>query len=456
MQQRTEDWEAAVVAVLEEVRGFHHRGATAGRTTVSAGQPFALAVTGQMQDLILLDAAGEPTHPVILYSDTAAEPELADLLTARPDWAARLLLAPGPDAIPPKLLRLAHTVPEALREAERVLFSASGWLCFALTGRAVCDRLTASTTSAYFVRTRDWFPFGPAFDSLEFPMLTEPGGVGRVTAAAARRFGLPEGLPVVTALGDAGAATDGMVGGAPGSLYLHLGTTGWVAHIDPVPAEALPLPSETGRPGTHHRLAHPSGHLALARLPEAGEALERARRVHLGLAEPHSAEAHAAAEAALARALRAENAAADAGTGAAPDMNVSAAQHADPDRTRPVSPAPASDPGSDMGPDPASDPVPAPAEEHQPAASEGDRAYLAAVRSLAAEVRELLLRLGARPERLPATGGVVRSALVRRVLAEELGIPVELIPEAEAGLRSCARTAFDAFGLPHTIAPLVC
>ncbi|MDL1914635.1 carbohydrate kinase, partial [Anaerolineae bacterium CFX4] len=30
----------------------------------------AVNVTGQMQDLVMLDAAGAPVHPVILYSDT--------------------------------------------------------------------------------------------------------------------------------------------------------------------------------------------------------------------------------------------------------------------------------------------------------------------------------------------------------------------------------------------------
>ena len=50
------------------------------------------------------------------------------------------------------------------------------------------------------------------------------------------------------------------------------------------------------------RVAHPAGHLAIARLPEAGEALEHARRDLLGLTDPHSPAAHAIAEAALTRA----------------------------------------------------------------------------------------------------------------------------------------------------------
>ena len=53
------------------------------------------------------------------------------------------------------------------------------------------------------------------------------------------------------------------------------------------------------------------------------------------------------------------------------------------------------------------------------------------------------------------TGGVVRSPEVRRLLESTTGRPVDLVPDAEAGLRSCARVAFDALGMEHTIAPLV-
>ena len=67
-----------------------------------------------------------------------------------------------------------------------------------------------------------------------------------------------------------------MVGSAPGSTYLHLGTTGWVAHVDPTPAADLAVPRETGQAADHHRLAPPAGHHAIARQPQAGAARARA------------------------------------------------------------------------------------------------------------------------------------------------------------------------------------
>ncbi|SMY12025.1 FGGY family carbohydrate kinase [Brevibacterium jeotgali] len=375
------------------------------RSSGPAAQPLAaIALTGQMQDLILLDDHGDPTHPVVLYSDTRARRELTELLAANPSWAPGIAVAPHPDcdSVPPKLLHLARTEPQAVAASSTAHFSAAGWAAHALCGAHVCDRLTASTTSAYDPRTDEWLrlrtaegrPLVPAHLSL--PRRVDPGTVGHASAAAARTFGVPAGTPVVMALGDAGSATDGMVGSAAGSVYLHLGTTGWVAYVDPEPAEDLQRPADTGELVDRHRLAHPAGHLVIARLPEAGEALERARRTLPGTAAPHSPAAHDLAEAALAAAAD------DDGAGQA-----------------------------------------------------NARDYADAVASMASAVAGLLERLGVRPSRLPATGGVVRSPGVRRMLEDAVGVPLDLIPDAEAGLVSCARTAFDALGIRHSVLPLV-
>jgi xylulokinase len=400
--------------------------------------PAAVAITGQMKDLILLDADGRPTHPVVLYSDTQAHEELAALTAANPAWQPSIAVTPppGPDALPPKILRVARRSPDALAASRTMLLSAAGWLSHALMGVSVCDRLTASTTGLYDPRTDDWLallatdgaPLIPAH--LDLPQLVDPGIVGHVHAAAARNLGVPAGTPVVMALGDAGAATDGMVGSTPGSTYLHLGTTGWVAHVDPTPAADLPVPRETGETPDRHRVAHPAGHLAIARLPEAGEALERARRDLLGLTDPHSPDAHAIAEAALSRARTA-----------------AAAAH-----TWEDAPGDGEDVGSidDSG---SQDDTPADVPAGTSAAA--DRAYAEVVAGLARDAAALLDRLSARPSRLPVTGGVVRSSEVRRLLESTTGLPVDLVPDVEAGLRSCARVAFDALGTEHTIAPLV-
>lgn len=421
MHQRVADWHGAVREVIAQCLAAAQPSATQPRTSPS---PLAaIAATGQMQDLILLDAHGQPTHPVVLYSDTHASAERAELTAANPTWMPRVAVVPppGPDSLPPKILHATRHTPEAVAASATMLFSAAGWVAHSLAGVHVCDRLTASTTALFDPRTDDWIPLQSPEGSalapahIDLPRLVDPGVVGHVTGKAAHTFGVPAGTPVVMALGDAGSATDGTVGSAPGSVYLHLGTTGWVAFIDPTPAADLPLPDETGDVVDRHRLAHPAGHLAIARLPEAGEALEWARRHILGLADPHSHTAHAVAEAALTQA------------------------HADsPDRA---------------------------------AANVAAWASAEVVEGLAADVAALLDRLGPRPSRLPATGGVVRSPMVRQILEHAVGVPVDLTSvaeadptseaetdfasNAEAGLMSCARVAFDALDVEHRIVPLV-
>nr|WP_232483052.1 FGGY family carbohydrate kinase [Brevibacterium yomogidense] len=404
MHQQVEDWGRAVRDVIEQCLA-----ATAGMAPCSSDddavlaapsssppQLAAIAVTGQMQDLILLGEDSRPTHPVVLYSDTHAAAEHAALTVTNPTWLPQVAVTPppGPDSLPPKILHVTRHVPDAMAASATALFSAAGWVAHALTNVRVCDRLTASTTGFFDPRTDDWIPLrspeGTALvpAHLRLPRLVDPGVVGHVTAQAARTFDVPAGTPVVMALGDAGSATDGMVGSVPGSAYLHLGTTGWVAFIDPTLASDLPLPAETGEHPQHHRLVHPAGHLAIARLPAAGEALEHARRDLLELTDPHSPDAHAYAEAALTR------------------------------------------------------------------ADAAGLAYAEVVSHVADDVAALLDRLGARPSRLPATGGVVRSPMVRQILEQAVGVPVDLLSDAEAGLVSCARVAFDALGVEHAIAPL--
>lgn len=411
MHQHVDDWHGAVRNVIAQCLAATQTRGTQLRT--NSPPLAAIAVTGQMQDLILLDAHGQPTHPVVLYSDTQAGAECAELTAANPSWVPHVAITPppGPDSLPPKILRAARHAPDAVAASTTVLFSAAGWVTHSLTGVRVCDRLTASTTALFDPRADDWIPLqapdGTALvpAHIDLPHLLDPGVVGHVTDDAARTFAVPAGTPVVMALGDGGSATDGMVGSAPGSAYLHLGTTGWVAFVDPTPAADLPLPADTGRFAEHHRLAHPAGHLAIARLPEAGEALEHARQDLLQLTDPHSPEAHAHAEAALTRA--------SAATHSAAHPTAHAAEHA------------------------------------------AARAYAEVVKGLAADVSTLLERLGACPDRLPATGGVVRSPMVRRILEQEVGVPVDLISDAEAGLISCARVAFDALDMEHRILPLV-
>src|SRR5258708_19549584 len=64
MEQNAEDWWAAVSAAVHELNAY---------------EADAIALTGQMQDVILVDGQGAPVRPVILYSDSRARSEAEEI-----------------------------------------------------------------------------------------------------------------------------------------------------------------------------------------------------------------------------------------------------------------------------------------------------------------------------------------------------------------------------------------
>lgn len=201
----------------------------------------AVATTGQMQDLILVDADGLSPFPVILYSDRRAQLE-ADQIIERVS-AARLCALTGndqgADSLWAKLLWLERHQPGMLEQGRRLLFGAGDYLVYRLTGTAATDTTTASTTGLMDLQTRRWLPsdtFGIRDLSALLPQIV-PGGaqVGTVGDGAARALGLPAGIPVFLAPGDAGATTLGAGAGEIGQAYGYLGTSGWVGLSTPEP-----------------------------------------------------------------------------------------------------------------------------------------------------------------------------------------------------------------------------
>jgi xylulokinase len=263
VEQRVTDWWSALDAITREL-------------TASRGAPDAIALTGQMQNAILLDAQGQPVRPVILYSDTRAQPE-ADAVNAALG-AARLEQltgsAPGPAGLLAKLRWIATREPNALARTATILLGAADAAAFHWCGAQASDTTTASTTGLMALEARAWLD-----DSLfeaaglhairaKLPLLL-PGGAlaGHVSDAAATRSGLKPGTPIYLGPGDAGATTLGAGSGEPGSAYLYLGSSGWVAFTS-----ARRPAAETGV----FTLAHPrTAHfIAVAPLLTAGGNLD--------------------------------------------------------------------------------------------------------------------------------------------------------------------------------------
>lgn len=263
VEQRVGDWWTALDAITREL-------------TASRGAPDAIALTGQMQDVILLDEAGEPVRPVILYSDTRARAESEAVIAAL--GAARLEQltgsAPGPADLLAKLLWLSRHEPHALERAASILIGAADAAAFHWCGAAATDTTTASTTGLMALEARAWLDdallsaIGLQAARAKLPLLLAGGALaGHVSEQAAARSGLRAGTPVYLGPGDAGATTLGAGSGEPGPAYIYLGSSGWVGFTT-----GLRPAAETGV----FTLAHPrAAHfIAVAPLLTAGGNLD--------------------------------------------------------------------------------------------------------------------------------------------------------------------------------------
>lgn len=234
VEQDAGDWWRAAG---EAVRGLA-AGAGAERVDAARAGVRRVILTGQMQNLTLVDGDGRALRPTLLYGDVRARAEAHEVeeavggdrlvaLTANTQDAAGLLA---------KAAWLRRHEPVMLDRARRLFLGAADVLAFRLTGVAACDTTTASTTGLMAFDARRPLP-GEVFEALglgDLPRLLPrfvPGGaeVGRLLPEPAEAWGLPAGLPVHLGPGDAGATTVGAGSGEPGVASGYIGSSGWVA-----------------------------------------------------------------------------------------------------------------------------------------------------------------------------------------------------------------------------------
>ncbi len=201
-----------------------------------------IALTGQMQNVILIDAEGTPVNQVILYSDTRARAEAEGIVRRFGVEHLRSLTGNDQDAssLLAKLLWLKLHQPNQLASAKHLLFGAADFLAFKMTGVAAADTTTASTTGLMDIgerraldrETLDEIGIGETLPL--FPTMSSGGTqVGTLTEKAANELGLKTGIRVYLGPGDAGATTIGAGSGEAGRVYAYLGTSGWIAFTSP-------------------------------------------------------------------------------------------------------------------------------------------------------------------------------------------------------------------------------
>lgn len=221
--------------------------AAAALTSESGSAVERIVLTGQMQTLTLVDAGGRPLRPTLSYGDVRAQAEAAEVTKTLGEATLRGWTGNDTDAssLLAKAVWLARNERDVLERAHGVHLGAADHVAFRLSGEAVCDTTTASTTGLLDLSSGRALA-GDAFQALgvagfasRLPSFA-PGGaeVGRVREAEAAAWGVPAGTPVHVGPGDAGASTIGAGAGVRGAASLYLGTSGWLAFTAPTVGRA--------------------------------------------------------------------------------------------------------------------------------------------------------------------------------------------------------------------------
>jgi xylulokinase len=219
-EQSPEDWWQATLRALDAI---------AARYPSEMAAVQGIGLSGQMHGAVLLDAAGQPLRPAILWNDTRADDECRELEQSLPS----LRHIAGNPAMPgftaPKLLWVRKHEPELFARLEAVLLP-KAYLRYRLTGEMIEEMSDASGTLWLDVGARAWSEEALAATGLSLrhmPRLVEGSEpAGRLTEALRCRWGMAIAPVLAGGAGDNAAGAVGLGAIRRGSAFLSLGTSG--------------------------------------------------------------------------------------------------------------------------------------------------------------------------------------------------------------------------------------
>ncbi len=216
-------WEATVEAVNQVLQ----------QTGIPGSEVKAIGLTGQMHGSVLLDAEGEVVRPAILWNDQRTGVECEEI--RRRVGPERLIRITGNDALTgftaPKLLWVASHEPENWARVSHILLP-KDYVRYRLTGVVAVDVADGSGTILFDLANRTWSDEVIADlgidGSIMPPTFEGPEITGELSPEGAAATGLAPGTPVVAGGGDQSANAVGVGAVAPGVVALSLGTSGVV------------------------------------------------------------------------------------------------------------------------------------------------------------------------------------------------------------------------------------
>ena len=217
-------WEAALGPVI---------GKALAAADSRPDQVSALALSGQLDGCVPVEASGQPLAPALIWMDRRAEAEIAAIDPEPVRTVGGVILDATHMAAKIRWLQ-RHGPKDTARYHQPV-----SYLVERLTGRAAMDHGLASTTMLYSLPNRAYDPellglFG--IDPGYLPDLAEAAEVaGRLSPKGADLTGLPPGTPVAVGTGDDFASALGAGLTRPGILGCTLGTAEVVGALHPEP-----------------------------------------------------------------------------------------------------------------------------------------------------------------------------------------------------------------------------
>lgn len=195
----------------------------------------AIGVSGHMLGCLPMDSEGQTLRPAMIHADTRAL-DLSNRLRAQ--YGREYFYNITGNVLSPtttlcKALWLKENEPEVYEKTARFL-QAKDYLVYRLCGNMDSTDLSdASHGMLMDLNTREYHAemfHNVGLDMEKFPQLhTGCEIAGRLTEEAACHLGLRAGIPVSVGGGDGACANIGAGAAAPGSFYLSLGTTAWIA-----------------------------------------------------------------------------------------------------------------------------------------------------------------------------------------------------------------------------------
>ena len=214
-------WEACRQGVPELLAGF------------DAGQVRAIGAGGQMHGLVALDGDDRVLRPAILWNDgrTAAQVDYLNGKIGRETLSRYTANIAFAGFTAPKLLWMRENEPALFARIARIMLP-KDYLVYKLTGVHSTDYSDASGTLLLDVEHRRWSePMCRlcGVDGRWLPRLYESWEpVGTLTPEAAAALGLPGDVLVCAGAGDNAAAAVGTGTVGPGGCNISLGTSGTV------------------------------------------------------------------------------------------------------------------------------------------------------------------------------------------------------------------------------------